>query len=57
MSSVEDNRRSSRLFWFKQIKRMTTMMRRRKKTIPELSPTIDEMENLEIELFIFNILL
>jgi hypothetical protein len=32
-------------------------MRRRKKTIPELSPTIDEMENLEIELFIFNILL
>jgi hypothetical protein len=44
MSSVEDNRKSSRLFWFKQIKQMTTMMRRQKKTIPELSPAIDEMK-------------
>lgn len=57
MSSVEDNRKSGRLFWFQRRKQMTTMMRRKKKTIPELSPAIDGMENLEIELFIFNTLL
>lgn len=57
MSSVEDNRKSGRLFWFQQRKQMTTMMRRKKETIPELSPAIDGMQNLEIELFIFNILL
>lgn len=54
MSSVEDNRKSSKQFRFQQKKQMTTMMRRKRETIQKLSPAIDEMENLGTELLIFN---
>jgi hypothetical protein len=55
MSAVEDNRKSSKLFWSQQKKQMMTMMRRSRNTIPKLSPAIDEMENFGRKLLLLNI--